>query len=334
VYRTCWVRLNDSPVDYSTVQAAVDASTHITDVVKVAGWCTATNTYAGQAQVVYINKTLTVRGGYTTTNWSTSDPTSHPTTLDAQGRGRVIYVTGDVSPTIEGLYITGGDAEGLGGGSFGEDAGGGVYIISATAIIKGNHISSNTAFNGGGLYLSSSDATLVNNMVTDNRAGNQGGGLYVDGGSPRLLHTTIVRNTGGDGIGVYVTSSESVHSTVALTNTILSGHRVGIAVAPGNTATLEATLWGSGIWANKDDWDGIGVITGTLNIWDDPAFVAPDTGDYHIGVASAALDAGLDAGVNDDVDGDPRPMGGGHDIGADERRIEIHLPVVARNFGS
>ena len=47
-------------------------------------------------QVVYISKTLLVRGGYTTTDWTTSNPISYPTTLDAQGGGRVQAITAPV----------------------------------------------------------------------------------------------------------------------------------------------------------------------------------------------------------------------------------------------
>jgi hypothetical protein len=60
------------------------------------------------------------------------------------------------------------------------------------------------------------------------------------------------------------------------------------------------------------------ILTGTVNVWGDPAFLDPDGGDYHIGLGSAAVDAGIDAGVTVDIDGEPRPMGGGYDIGADE----------------
>lgn len=41
-------------------------------------------------------------------------------------------------------------------------------------------------------------------------------------------------------------------------------------------------------------------------------------GDYHIQGSSPAVDAGSDAGVADDFDGEPRPAGAGFDIGADE----------------
>ena len=122
-----------------------------------------------------------------------------------------------------------------------------------------------------------------------------------------LLHTTIARNHGGDGSGIHVAGAGS---TVALTNTILVSHTVGITVAAGNTATLEATLWGTGTWANLTDWGGAGTIrTGTINLWGDPAFVDPDAGDYHIRFGSAAIDAGVDAGVTQDIDGERRPMG-------------------------
>ncbi len=547
---------------YTAVQAAVDAADDPEDVIKVAaGTYTGVNHYGGLAQVVYISKTVAVRGGYTTTNWTASDPDANRTTLDAQGQGRVFYITGApsagsgqaISPAIEGLRITGGDATGLGGGPGGIYAGGGVYAISATpaishnwvfsntagdggglfmydsnatlssntindntavlhggglflyntaelsgdlvlwdgpatlsgnsvisntadhggglvlyysdaqlsgntvasntadnggglyvgpshatlsgnivlsnaaefegggllleysgatlndnviaanaahwyggglslefspttllgntitgnvaysggglllassaATLSGNTVTANTAEGGGGLYLSFSDATLsgnvitantvqlyggglylyfsdarlTNNLVADNRADAEGSGVYARGSSPRLLHTTVARNRGGDGSGIYLTDDAGGYSTVALTNTILVSHTVGITVTPGNTATLEATLWGSGTWANDMDWGGTGtIVTGLHNYWGDPVFVNPDAGDYHIGSGSAALDRGVDTGVTVDIDGDPRPIGAGYDLGADEFSTAvdaehfIYLPVVLR----
>jgi hypothetical protein len=90
---------------------------------------------------------------------------------------------------------------------------------------------------------------------------------------------------------------------------------VGITVTTGNTVTLEGTLW----YGNGQDAGGGGtIVTGTVNVYGDPDFVAPEMGDYHIGLASAAIDAGVDAGVIDDIDGDVRPQDAGYDIGADE----------------
>jgi parallel beta-helix repeat protein len=523
VYPTCWARLNDDPTDYTTVQAAVDAASD-GDVVKVAGYCAGVEARAGVTQTVYISKTLTVQGGYTTTNWITPDPDANPTTLDAQEQGRVLYITGAITPTIENLYVTGGDArlgggmyivtatatisnctvqdntaqdkenpfnDGYGGGLFlshsdatlinntvrnntavnrggglfldggsatltnntvqsnragsgggvyldnsaatltnntvqdnvaahspsgsysgaggglylshsaatlisntvqnntgggsrsgrgggllleysnatlisntvqtnsapgwvnseggglfldHSDAtlinnmmrnnstndwgwsrsGGGLFLGESAAALSGNIVISNTSQNGGGLYLSGSDAILTNTVVADNQANSAGSGLYISDSSPQLLHATIARNGGGDGSGVYVTNN----STVALTNTILVSHTVGITVAADNTATLEATLWGTDTWGNGADWGGAGtIITGAVNLWGDPAFVDHDAGDYHISPGSAAIDVGVDAGVNDDIDGEPRPAGHGYDIGADE--IQNTPPTVS-----
>jgi hypothetical protein len=179
-----------------------------------------------------------------------------------------------------------------------------------------------------------SDATLINNLIVDNQAAISGSGIYVSGSSPRLLHNTIARNSGGDGSGLHVVEREGIWSTVSLTNTILLSQTVGITVSAGNTATLEATLWGSGAWANGEDEGGAGVIlTGTRNYWGDPRFVDPAAGDYHIGPGSAAIDRGIAAGVTVDIDGDYRPVGSGYDLGADEWDVwpySYYFPIILR----
>jgi parallel beta-helix repeat protein len=220
------------------------------------------------------------------------------------------------------------------------DSGGGLVLHYSAATLSSNAVTSNTANQGGGgLYLYSSDATLINNVVTDNRASTAGSGLYIRGSSPLLLYTTIARNHGGDGSGAYVTDDLGLtYSTVALTNTILVSHTVGITVAAGNTAILEATLWGSGAWANGTDWGGGGtIITGTQanNHWGDPAFVNPDNGNYHIGPGSTAIDVGIATRIVTDIDHEPRF--GIPDLGADEYWApgalkRVYLPIVVWQY--
>jgi hypothetical protein len=482
-------------------QAAVDAAAGGEEIRVAAGTYTGvrnvptlnTDTFTA-TQVLVITKSLTIRGGYTTADWTTPDFDANPTTLDAQGLGRVLVVSGTIDPNVEGLRITGGDATGLGGDLWGRDGGGGVYVWEAAptisgcvvtnntasraewasggglfvrysaatlsgntvvnntastagqgsggglnlrggdnvlsgntvanntastllaghgggvclrfgkATLSGNTVISNTAStaqwgygggvfvrrataalsdntvrgnvastgsggSGGGLYLEYSDATLIsnavvgnatstahagdggglwfrrsdatltNNVVADNQAKTAGSGLWFEGASSdptsaQLLHNTIVGSgstaltTEDSGQGVSV----GEYATLALTNTIIAGHSgVAVTVTVGSTATLEATLWDD----NGSNTSGAGAISiGTVNVYDDPAFVEPAAWDYHLTGGSAAMDKGVQAGVTTDLDGDERPQGTRYDIGADEYVLpyRAYLPLVLRSL--
>jgi hypothetical protein len=195
-----------------------------------------------------------------------------------------------------------------------------------------NLVYNNAGDVSGGLRFLISDVTLINNVVADNR-GSGGAGIGISGSDVRMLHTTIAHN---DGIGVNVNHfGVSNYSTVAMTNTILVSHTIGVFVDAGSAVTLEATLWGDGAWTNSTDWAGGGTIdTGTINIRDTPAFFMPDAFDYHILPDSKAVNAGVNAGVTTDIDGQVRPRDGLYDIGADELNdyVFVHLPLTVRNY--
>ncbi|MEE8389878.1 MAG: S8 family serine peptidase, partial [Anaerolineae bacterium] len=165
--------------DHDNIQAAVDAIDDGGVIRVAAGTYTGVNSYENLAQVVYIDKSVTIRGGYTTAFTEPPDPDANPTTVDAQGGGRGVYIIGNISPTIEGLRITGGDAAGLQGGLGGGNAGGGICVINARATISNSQIFSNTARWGGGLYLEGSDAVLSGNTIIANTVDKDGGGLYL-----------------------------------------------------------------------------------------------------------------------------------------------------------
>jgi hypothetical protein len=116
-----------------------------------------------------------------------------------------------------------------------------------------------------------------------------------------------------------------VYSHVALTNTVLANHTMGITVAANNTATLNGVLW----FGNGTDTSGAGTITVSHAVTGDPAFA---TDGYHITVSSAAFDAGVDAGVTTDIDGDVRPKGSAPDLGADEISFTYVPPGSATNL--
>ncbi|MBN1221175.1 MAG: right-handed parallel beta-helix repeat-containing protein [Anaerolineae bacterium] len=220
--------------------------------------------------------------------------------------------------------------------------GGGLLIDSESDVtLNSNTIISNTAAgdfgNGGGLLFAyGSTGELTNNLIADNKS-SRGSGLDVWGSQVKLLHTTIAHNCGGDSTGIIVVPDTDGNSaTITVTNTILVSHTVGISVASGCTATLEATLWGTDTWANQVDWGGAGnIVTGSVNVWAEPGFTDPGNGDYHLLEMSAARDVGIDAGVRTDIDGQPRPFGSGYDLGADEYVVasfgpRAYLPVVLK----
>jgi len=232
---------------YATVQAAVDAASE-GDVIKVAqGTYTDIHVRQGITQVVYVSKTVSIRGGYTTTNWTRSDSQAYPVVLDAQGKGRVFYIAGHIGPTISDLRVAGGDATGLGGDPWGDDAGGGIFADTFSIVlrnlivqdgkayrgggvflsafdgrIESCHIFSNTADSGGGMYLLGGHARLERNIIRANTAEWGGGGLFINGTRTILANEVIIQNQAlayeAGGIFIYDSTSDMMHATFAANN--------------------------------------------------------------------------------------------------------------------
>ncbi|MDY7077970.1 MAG: S8 family serine peptidase [Chloroflexota bacterium] len=245
----------DGDCDYDNIQDGVDAASEDNVIKVAAGVYTDVNDHGGLAQVVYVDKNVTIRGGYTSAFTDPPDPDANPTTLDAQGSGRVLYVTGEVSPTIEGLRITGGDATGLNGDPSGGDAGGGVYVIHADAILVDNQVFSNTARWGGGFYLRESDAVLTGNTIAANAA-RWGGGLFLREGDATLSGNTVTANTADrDGGGLYLQESAPTLDGNTITTNIADKNGGGLHLWESD-ATLtnnicgdnQASTAGSGIY--------------------------------------------------------------------------------------
>jgi uncharacterized repeat protein (TIGR01451 family) len=212
-------------------------------------------------------------------------------------------------------------------GNRAESYGGGLLLRYLRPTLKCNRFISNTADKGGGIFLAPhSGGTFSNTIVADNRAGTAGSGLYSLTSSPSLHHATVARNRGGDGSGILI-SWEIIGDVIPITrvdlvNVIVASQTVGITMTSGIThpsidtgdTTLDGVLW----FDNGANIGGMGTISITHAYTGNPDFVDPAGGDYHIGPDSAAIDRGVDAGLVTDADGDPRPIGSGYDIGADE----------------
>ena len=260
-----------------------------------------------------------VRGYY-------SRPTITSNTITANtatGQGHGIHME-ESEFTVEDNVISGN------GSASGGPGGGILAYYCDSGVIRRNQITSNTIGQyaaGGGVSLESSELLVENNVIAYNKGGNQsyGSGIHIGYASARLLHNTIARNTGGYGEGVAAYDlgyGGAVNSLVMRNNTVV-GHVRGVALyEASSTLDIEGTLWGTGVWANTTDIhnpDGAMVTPSVVNIHGNPDFTDAPSGQFHIGAASTALEAGVDTTVADDFDRQPRPMGLRPDIGADER---------------
>lgn len=273
---TCRARINDGPIEYANVQAAVDAADD-GDLVKVAGYCDQIYAVRGGppavggpsviTQVVYISRPLTIRGGYTFTNWATSRPITQPTVLDPQGLGRGLFITGTGSVTISGLTIRNGDA--------GMNGGGGISVWYADATISNTTVISCSAGSGGGIGVWKGQLTLLSSKMFSNTA-LMGGGVYLYQGTADLRGNTILGNRayeygytgssiqpaggGGGGIGGGVDAYQSVLTMTG--NTVVSNAAIGNLARAGGVAVYESTanLRGNTILSNTTTMYGGGVL--------------------------------------------------------------------------
>ena len=179
---------------YAHPQAAIDAASAGDEIRVAAEVYAGVISRAGTMQAVYLDKSITLRGGYKLADW-TLDPVNNPTTLDAQGQGRVLTISGEIAPVIEGLRLTQGAAAN----------GGGVYIQTAAATLRDNEVYNNTADGwGAGIYLENSRATLTGNRIHSNTTGKngRGGGVAILNSPATLADNSITGNSAHAGGGV------------------------------------------------------------------------------------------------------------------------------------
>ncbi|MBI2426652.1 MAG: carboxypeptidase regulatory-like domain-containing protein [Candidatus Kerfeldbacteria bacterium] len=189
-------------------------------------------------------------------------------------------------------------------GSGGGISAGAMYSHTITlerCLIQGN----SAVEDAGGIYIGT-DMKIVNSLIVNNQAGERGGGLYGGGGpfvESELLCCTLFGNT-ADFLGdaVYVNAS-----TIYLYNGVIYGNGERDVV---RTATGYFTPSYSDI---RGGWQGVG------NIDADPIFLDPEHGNFHLAPGSPCIDTGtLENAPAEDFDRDPRPVGEGVDMGADE----------------
>jgi parallel beta-helix repeat protein len=221
-------------------------------------------------QAVYISQTVTIRGGYTTTNWTTPYPLTQTTILDADGLGRVVYVDGygvpgEIAPVLEGLHLTNGSSTANGGGVYGFWAhgaairncrvygntaatnGGGIELTDSNNVsLTHSHIYDNTAGDaGGGAILNGENIVFADNQVYGNLAGGNGGGINAHGEHNHLLRNDVYSNTSdneGGGIHLQVSYTTTVAGNHVYSNTAARGGGIVAYQSHGSSLTGNSVI--------------------------------------------------------------------------------------------
>lgn len=203
----------------------------------------------------------------------------------------------------------------------------GVVVEGAGVVLKDSQIHEN---HGGGLIVNGSSVNQVlsplriwNNRIWGNGTPEQGWGIHVTGGVPTILYGNVV-NRQAQGIRL---SGQGTIKHLVVHNTLVGPGHEGLSV----TELLEGVRILNNICVGYErNWAVEESINNEVsrNIHERPGFVDAVQGDLHLRLDSSAVDAGLVvhellAYVDDqdlrDVEGHPRPMGLGWDIGAFER---------------
>jgi len=201
-------------------------------------------------------ESLTISTTLTLTSWSGAGVT----TIDADGRGSVISVTGgSADVTISGFTLTGG----AGTLYAGDLSGGGVDGSGAAALtIRDCEITGNTADYGGGIISNQSGALEISDTtVTGNTVTASGGGVYIDADSVVLTDCTIESNEADFGGGLYIEYATGDLSGVTLSDNEADDYGGGVFIN-GAELTLDSSSEITGNTATSGIASGGGVAMG------------------------------------------------------------------------
>ncbi|MCA9981704.1 MAG: hypothetical protein KDD89_12745, partial [Anaerolineales bacterium] len=226
-------------------------------------------------QTLFINKAITITGGYDSADEFTHfAPLTNTVRFSGEDNRRVFFVTDGVTVTLQSLFISNGQVA---------DNGAGIYNDGANLTLKGVILENNQAGGeGAGLYQATGQLHLNSTVLADNLATGNGGGLAVADGVALLENNSFRRNESiAEGGGFAQAAGE-----LTLYNSIFSENG-----SVGDASTAAFLVASPGVTVTARGFNLYHLNDGNLpllptDITADPLFVS--AADFHLQGASPA----------------------------------------------
>ena len=264
------------------------------------------------------------------------------TDSNANNSFHVLTVTGGDSTLLDGVTITGGNAN---GSDVEDQRGGGVKSADGTLTVTNCTFTSNTATgNGGGIANYGTEAIIKNCIFTGNTA-NNGGGVWAQNGSVTATNCAFTGNTANNGSALRAGSSITAINSI-FTGNITTGTDAGTIIMVENVYLYHTTVAdnnGHGVYVRTDN--------STHNLYAYNSIIAGNTDEqavYGIGASPTPYTATTEGdslienigGVTHasvfgknvpDANGILKPLGGGTADGKTHALTEGDIEVLITN---
>jgi hypothetical protein len=240
-------------------------------------------------------------------DWSLStDPGSHVIdSLGFQHRDLLLFSNAPLAPAVE-------------------------FNGVSRARINGFTIRGGQGVYGGGIYATNNGPIYISNCIIEKNGGSdtEAGGIYIQTGTNSMIYNTAVARNVGEVGGIYDVNGVRIWNCTIVSNTTLDTTFGAVTGGSGAPNIRNSIIWSNGFGAidlyfANADYSTFGsnefVTSGAHNLSIDPVLVNILFGNYRLQGGSPMIGMGKSLPIEQrDLYGNPRPVTGRFDIGANE----------------